>query len=82
MLACRFDHKIKGMGIYCYVLPASGVEASDALKKELSQVVRQQIGAFAAPDVIHWVPGGWPAQCCGALQHQSCCTGCQMGGPA
>eukprot|EP00891_Asterochloris_glomerata_P007593 jgi/Astpho2/7593/Aster-02498 len=52
-----FDHKIKGMGIYCYVLPANGVEPSDALKKELSQVVRQQIGAFAAPDVIHWVPG-------------------------
>jgi acetyl-CoA synthetase len=33
------------------------VEYSDALKKELVMAVRSNIGAFAAPDVIHWAPG-------------------------
>ena len=28
-----------------------------ALKKELVMLVRTTIGAFAAPDVIHWAPG-------------------------
>jgi acetyl-CoA synthetase len=52
-----FEHPIKGQGIYAYVQLAKGVEPSDKVKKELKSVVRQQIGAFAAPDVIHWVPG-------------------------
>ena len=34
-----------------------GVEYDDKLKKELVMSVREQIGAFAAPDVIHWAPG-------------------------
>ena len=33
------------------------MEYDDKLKKELVMSVRQQIGAFAAPDVIHWAPG-------------------------
>ena len=33
------------------------VEYDDKLKKELVMSVRDQIGAFAAPDVIHWAPG-------------------------
>ena len=54
---CRFEHPIKGQGIYAYVQLAKGVDRSAEVKKELNSVVRQQIGAFAAPDVIHWVPG-------------------------
>lgn len=34
-----------------------GVEYADSLKKELVATVREQIGPFAAPDVIHWAPG-------------------------
>ena len=36
-------------------LSPSGVEATKELKKELVGSVRSIIGAFAAPDVIHWV---------------------------
>jgi len=51
-----FDHPVKGQGIYAYVTLNDGVEYTDALKKELVMTVREQIGAFAAPDVIHWAP--------------------------
>jgi acetyl-CoA synthetase len=34
-----------------------GVEPSEALRKELVQVVRKEIGAIASPDVIQWAPG-------------------------
>ena len=33
---------------------------SDELRRELIGQVRNQIGAFAAPDVIHWASGGLP----------------------
>jgi len=52
-----YDHPIKGQGIYAYVTLMEGVEYSDKLKKELVGSVRATIGAFAAPDVIHWAPG-------------------------
>ncbi|HOW17657.1 MAG TPA: acetyl-coenzyme A synthetase, partial [Phycisphaerae bacterium] len=29
----------------------------DALKKDLVQPVRKEIGPIATPDVIHWAPG-------------------------
>ena len=51
------EHKIKGQGLYAYVALSQGEEPSEALRKSLVATVRQQIGAFAAPDVIHWVPG-------------------------
>lgn len=53
----RFDHDIKGQGIYAYVTLHDGHEYSDAIRKDLIKTVREQIGAFAAPDVIHWAPG-------------------------
>ncbi|MBM3791185.1 MAG: acetate--CoA ligase [Acidobacteria bacterium] len=52
-----FPHAIKGEGIYAYVTLNVGVEYTDALKKELVQHVRKEIGPIAAPDVIHWAPG-------------------------
>jgi len=52
-----YEHPIKGQGIYAYVTLMQGKEPSDDLKKSLVVAVREQIGAFAAPDVIHWAPG-------------------------
>jgi len=52
-----FPHDIKGQGIYAYVTPMVGVEPSDALRDELIALVREEIGAIAAPDVIQWAPG-------------------------
>jgi len=52
-----FPHEIKGEGIYCYVTLMEGEEYVDSLKKELVAGVRRVIGAFAAPDEIHWAPG-------------------------
>jgi acetyl-CoA synthetase len=52
-----YPHAIKGQGIYAYVTLKSSAVASDALRKELGQWVRKQIGAIAAPDQIQWAPG-------------------------
>ncbi len=54
---CRFEHPVKGQGIYAYVTLMQDIEYSPELKKELVKTVRGHIGAFAAPDVIHWAPG-------------------------
>ncbi|XP_042470398.1 acetyl-coenzyme A synthetase, chloroplastic/glyoxysomal-like [Zingiber officinale] len=51
------DHEIKGQGIYAFVTLVEGVPYSEELRKSLISVVRNQIGAFAAPDKIHWAPG-------------------------
>lgn len=52
-----YPHDIKGQGIYAYVTPMSGITISDALKEELVQLVRKEIGPFAKPDIIQWAPG-------------------------
>ena len=57
-LGGRYDHPVKGQGIYAYVTLMQDTEYSPELKKELVKTVRGHIGAFAAPDVIHWAPGG------------------------
>ena len=51
-----YPHPVKGEGIYIYVTLNSGVEPSDDLKKALVMQCRAEIGAFAAPDTIHWAP--------------------------
>jgi len=51
-----YDHPVKGQGIWAYVSLFEGVEPSEELRKELVGTVRGLIGAFAAPDVIHWAP--------------------------
>lgn len=58
------EHKIKGQGIYAYVTLSEGEAHSEALRKSLIAAVRAQIGAFAAPDVIHWAPGASTALAC------------------
>ncbi|MCE8441277.1 AMP-binding enzyme, partial [Rhodovulum sulfidophilum] len=35
----------------------NGVEATDALRKELEKWVRTEIGPIAKPDIIQWAPG-------------------------
>jgi acetyl-CoA synthetase len=52
-----YPHDVKGEGIWAYVTLREGVEYADPLKQELKNKVRAVIGAFAAPDVIHWAPG-------------------------
>ncbi|KAG5534613.1 hypothetical protein RHGRI_022664 [Rhododendron griersonianum] len=50
------EHEIKGQGIYAFVTLVEGVPYSEELRKSLVNAVRNQIGAFAAPDTIHWAP--------------------------
>jgi len=52
-----FPHDIKGQGIYAYVTLKAGAQPNEALRKELIQIVRKEIGAIASPDVIQWAPG-------------------------
>jgi acetyl-CoA synthetase len=51
-----YPHPIKGQGIYAYVTLAAGVESSEDLRRALIELVRHEIGAIAAPDVIQWAP--------------------------
>ena len=51
-----YDHPVKGQGIYAYVSLMEGTEPSEELRKALVGEVRSNIGAFAAPDIIHWAP--------------------------
>ena len=50
-------HDIKGQGIYAYVTLKTGEEPSDALRKELAEWVRTEIGPIATPDAIQFAPG-------------------------
>ena len=52
-----YPHDIKGQGIYAYVTPMAGVNPTDALKKELVALVRNEIGPIATVDIIQWAPG-------------------------
>jgi len=49
-------HAIKGQAIYAYVTLRSGITGTEQLKKDLVQQVRTDLGAFAAPEHIHWAP--------------------------
>jgi acetyl-CoA synthetase len=51
-----FPHEIKGQGIYAYVTLREGAQDSPDLKNEVIALVRELIGPFAKPDVIHFTP--------------------------
>jgi acetyl-CoA synthetase len=51
-----YPHDIKGQAIYAFVTLNAGEEGDDALRKELVQEVRHDIGALAAPEKIHFTP--------------------------
>jgi acetyl-CoA synthetase len=50
-------HEVKGQGIYAYVTLKSGEAPSEALRAELIQWVRKEIGPIATPDFVQWAPG-------------------------
>jgi len=52
-----YPHAVKGQGIYCYVTLMAGESASEALKIELRDWVRKEIGPIASPDLIQFAPG-------------------------
>ena len=52
-----YPHDIKGQGIYCYVTLIAGENGSDALKIQLRDWVRKEIGPIASPDLIQFAPG-------------------------
>jgi acetyl-CoA synthetase len=49
-----FPHDIKGQGIYAFITLMEGIEASDILKSNLLEWVKNDIGAIAKPDCIQW----------------------------
>ncbi len=52
VVAC--PHPVKGQGIYAFVTPMVGIEGDEDLRASLKALVRQEIGAFAAPDCIQF----------------------------
>ncbi|WP_147652930.1 acetate--CoA ligase [Vulcaniibacterium gelatinicum] len=52
-----FPHDIKGQGIYAYVTLKAGETGSEALRRELIEWVRKEIGPIATPDHLQWAPG-------------------------
>ncbi len=50
-------HPIKGQGIYAYVTLNANEAGDEALRRELVQWVRHEIGPIATPDVIQFAPG-------------------------
>jgi acetyl-CoA synthetase len=51
-----YPHDIKGQGIYAYVTLMAGEKPTEALRKELVQWVRTEIGPIASPDLIQFAP--------------------------
>ena len=54
--AVGVPHDIKGQGIYAYVTLIAGASRPNALRAELREWVRKEIGAIASPDFIQWAP--------------------------
>ncbi|MBX8485506.1 acetate--CoA ligase [Pseudomonas cichorii] len=50
-------HDLKGQGIYVYVTLNAGEVPDEALRIELRNWVRKEIGPIASPDFIQWAPG-------------------------
>jgi acetyl-CoA synthetase len=50
------QHEIKGQSIAAFCMLTNGFEESPELIKELRLMVRQEIGGFAAPDMIVITP--------------------------
>ncbi len=51
-----YPHEMTGQGIYAYVTLMAGEEGTDALKKELVGLVREEIGPIAKVNLIQWAP--------------------------
>lgn len=51
-----YPHELTGQGIYAYVTLMSGVEGTDALKNDLINLVRKEIGPIAKINLLQWAP--------------------------
>ena len=51
-----YPHDIKGQGIYAYVTTMDGVDGAEALREDLVNWVRREIGPIAKPDLLHFTP--------------------------
>jgi acetyl-CoA synthetase len=51
-----YPHPVTGQGIYAYVTLMAGEEGTDAIRDELIQLVRKEIGAFAKINLLQWAP--------------------------
>ena len=51
-----YPHEIKGQGIYAFVITQDNNDY-DAFRKEIIQIVREEIGPIAKPDKIQFVEG-------------------------
>ena len=47
-------HPVKGEALYAYVALRAGENGGEELKNAIRIKVREEIGAFAAPDTVHW----------------------------
>lgn len=50
-----YPHSIKGQGIHAYVRLRADVRPGSALRRELEQRVRAEIGPIAVPDIVQCV---------------------------
>ncbi len=51
-----YPHEITGQGIYAYVTLMAGEAGNSALRDELIQQVRREIGPIATINIIQWAP--------------------------
>lgn len=51
-----YPHELTGQGIYAYVTLMAGVEGTDALKNDLINLVRKEIGPIAKVNLLQWAP--------------------------
>ncbi|MEO1383915.1 MAG: AMP-binding protein, partial [Bacteroidota bacterium] len=52
-----YPHEIKGQGIYAYVITLGNEADDEKLRKEILDVVREEIGPIAKPDKVQFVKG-------------------------
>jgi acetyl-CoA synthetase len=52
-----FPHDLKGQGIYAFVTLNANEAPDEALRRDLVQWVRQEIGPIATPDALQFAPG-------------------------
>ena len=52
-----YPHKIKGQGIYAYVILDVSIRPSEEITQEILSTVTKEIGAIAKPDKIQFVKG-------------------------
>ncbi|WP_018953550.1 acetate--CoA ligase [Thioalkalivibrio sulfidiphilus] len=52
-----YPHEITGQGIYAYVTLMAGEQGSEELKKELVNLVREEIGPIAKINLLQFAPG-------------------------